>query len=248
MELSQNLFDVVLRGWKYTAREKQHFNIIAYGATSSPSWKVCFRKAVPQGINPAKLLMYLDVFSLSKLSPQVLTPFSEIYEEVLPVNDQSYESALVFLPGWPDQLVDFEDLGQVRADTPQGITFYQQSKEEAGGFVSLFLHARYRKQLVRGLTWYIIEDFMLVRHYGDLWVEVKHPGVSEIAGKIDECLSAAAVTATLSGIAQAVGGSGGGMPPGIASAFHAALVACLIAKGVKWAIELNIELYLRERS
>jgi hypothetical protein len=136
-------------------------------------------------------------------------------------------------------------VGGLKTDSGSGIIVkIGRGAEDAGGFVS-FLSDRgtYKKKLVKGLTWYTL-GWPPRRHRGDLWLKVSHPRVSEITADIDTCVVAGAVTATLAGIAAIVAGGGGSVPAVVTAAFKAALIACLTAKGIGWASDLSVRLYL----
>ncbi len=136
-------------------------------------------------------------------------------------------------------------VGELATDSGSGIIVkIGRGAEDAGGFVS-FLSDRgtYKKKLVKGLTWYTL-GWPPKKHRGDLWLKVSHPRVSEITADIDTCVIAGAVTATLAGIAAIVAGGGGSVPAAVTAAFKAALIACLTAKGIGWASDLSVKLYL----
>jgi hypothetical protein len=136
-------------------------------------------------------------------------------------------------------------VGEIETEWGSGIIVKTtRDNEDAGGFVSFISdRSTYRKKLVRGLTWYT-PGWPPTQHRGDLWLRVTHPRVSEITDDIDTCVAAGAVTATLAGIAAIIFGGGGSVPVAVTAAFKAALITCLTAKGIEWASDLSIRLYL----
>jgi hypothetical protein len=64
------------------------------------------------------------------------------------------------------------------------------------------------------------------------YCELSHPRINEIWGDVTDCLRVAAVAAAITALLSGAGS---------AAAFDAALKACLIAKGIGWADEINFK-------
>ena len=218
----------------------------------TPGYTVILDKAIPQGINPAQLILRLSIVKLRGIFPEVVTTQPVFWGDDDEPNSISYDSVLILLPDGDSVTID-EILKNLPPNESDELTIYfAPPLSDAGtGLLAVgtnFL-ARYEKEIASGVPW--VEFFSrppFVRKYrGDVWVTLDHPRINEITGAIKTCLIGAAVVAAIAAVVAGITTAGGAIPAAAITAFQEALIACLSLKGVGFANDISINLEIRNK-
>jgi len=218
----------------------------------TPGYTVILNKAIPQGINPAQLILRLSIVKIPGIFPEIVTTQPVFWGDDDEPDSISYDSVLILLPDGNRVTID-EILKNLPLDESDELTVYfaPPLSDTGTGLLAVgtnFL-ARYEKEIASGVPW--VEPYRyppFFRNYrGDVWVTLDHPRINEVTGAIKGCLVGAAVVAAIAAVVAGILTGGGAILGAAITAFKTALTPCLSAKGVGFASDISVNLEIRNK-
>ena len=82
----------------------------------------------------------------------------------------------------------------------------------------------------------------------DIYLVFSHPNLNDVKSDIIACCRSGAVASAIAAIIAIIGGAGGGTGAVSLEAFKTAFYACMYAKGITWASEIDVNLETENKS